>query len=364
MSPSPEQPDASHPIRGPVAVTGAAGFIGRHVVAELLRTDADTEVRALLLPGERLPEAWLRDEAKYRVEVVRGDVTDASTLTPLLDGARTVIHLAAVVTDWAPWKHYRRVTVEGTRRVLSGLPAGTRVVLASSIVVYGHRLGRRRCSEDVAFGRPRGHYSRAKQQQERLARRLCRERELDLTVVRPANVYGPGSRPWVEMVLPLLARGDVTLLGGGDHDAGLVHVENLADLLVRVAASPRAVGATYNAADGEGVTWKRYFGDLAEAVGAPPPRSIPRAFAAPAGRLFELLWRLRNARHRPPITREAVQLTARGLDLPTDRARADLGWTPRLSYDDAIRELQRSVRAMSSNLRSADPAGTPRRRRG
>lgn len=323
-------------LRGPVAVTGAGGFIGRHVVAELLRTDPDVQVRALLLPGERLPEAWLTHEAKSRLEVVRGDVTDASTMAPLLDRVASVIHLAAVVTDWAPWKRYLRVTVEGTRKVLSGLPPGTRVILASSIVVYGHRLGKRTCAEDVSFGRPRGNYSKAKQRQERLARRLCRERELDLTVIRPANVFGPGSRPWVEMVLPLLRRRDFTLMGGGDHDAGLCQVDNLADLIVRATASDAAVGATYNAADGEGVTWTRYFGDLAGIIGAPSPRSLPRYVARPLGRACEILWRLRGAKHRPPVTREAVQLTSRGLDIPTERAREELGWAPRVSYEEAM----------------------------
>ena len=328
-------------LRGPVAITGAAGFIGRRVVAELLRVDPDVEVRALLLPEEQQPAVWLTHEASSRLNVVRGDVTDASTMSPLLAGAGTVIHLAAVVTDWAPWKQYLRVTIEGTRRVLSGLPRGTRVVLASSIVVYGHRLGKRSCSEDVAFGRPRGNYSQAKQRQERLARRLARERELDLAVVRPANVFGPGSRPWVEMVLPLLERGNFTLISGGQHDAGLCHVENLANLIVRAATSNQAVGATYNAADGEGVTWRQYFGDLAEIIGAPKPKSIPQRVAGSLGRASELLWRLRGAKHRPPITREAVHLTARGLDIPTERARADLGWTPRVSYEAAMAELRR-----------------------
>ena len=348
-----DSPKLRSAIRGPVAVTGAGGFIGRHVVKELLHTDPEVHVRALLLPNERFPEAWLTHDAKSRIEVVRGDVTDASTMAPLLGDAGTaragtVIHLAAVVTDWAPWKLYRQVTVEGTRKVLSGLPAGTRVLLASSIVVYGHRLGKRTCSEDVPFGRTRGNYSKAKQRQERLARRLCRERELDLTVIRPANVFGSGSRPWVEMVLPLLRQRQFTLIGGGKHDAGLCHVDNLSDLIVRATGSETASGATYNAADGEGVTWKRYFGDLAQAIGAPAPRSAPRVFPSMLGRLSEATWHVaglfKKLDGRPPMTREAVQLTARGLDIPTHRARDELGWVPRVSYEEAMVGIREALR--------------------
>lgn len=321
-----------------VAITGAGGFIGRHLVAALLRRSEPAEIRALLLPGEEVPEDW--DDA---VRIHRGDVTRPETLERFLDDADVLVHLAAVVTDWGPWEHYRRVTVEGTENVVRRLPEGTRVVLASSIVVYGDRLGRERCHEDLEWGRPTGNYSRAKQMQERLARELAAERGLDLAVVRPANVYGPGSRPWVEMVLPLLRARRPTLMSGGGHDAGLVHVENLVDLLLLAAERDEAARGTFNAADGEGVTWRRYLGDLAEIVDAPPPRSLPRPLAGPVALACEAAWGLLRLDDRPPITREAVQLTARGLEVPGDRARELLGWRPGVGYEDGIEGIRRHL---------------------
>ncbi|MEM8931064.1 MAG: NAD-dependent epimerase/dehydratase family protein [Acidobacteriota bacterium] len=333
-------------IREPVLITGAAGFIGRHLARRLV--DQGVAVRALLLPDEVAPEAW--GTLSTPIEIVRGDVTDPASLRQAFGGARaagTVVHLAAVVGDWGPEALFQRVTVDGTGHVVdAAAEAGSRLVLASSIVVYGHRLGREVCSEELPHGRALGPYSRAKQAQERLAIERCRERDVELSIVRPANVFGPGSRPWVEMVLPLLHRRQVTLIGGGDHDAGLVHVENLVDLLI-LAASDAAVGGVYNAADGAEITWRRYFSDLAEIVGAPPPTAAPYLAARAVAPFYERLWTLLRRTERPPLTREALNLAAARYRLPTDRARDELGWSPRVDYAEAIDALAAWLRSSS-----------------
>ena len=114
---------------------------------------------------------------------------------------------------------------------------------AESIVVYGERLGRQICDESTPFGRPLGPYSRSKQAQERIARDLEATDGLRVTLVRPANVFGPGSIPWVHEVVALLRRRGVTLIGGGWQNAGLCHVDNLVELLMLAATADEAVVA-------------------------------------------------------------------------------------------------------------------------
>jgi nucleoside-diphosphate-sugar epimerase len=320
------------PLRAPVAVTGATGFIGRHLVRRLLALGLPT--RALVLPEETVPPEL------DGVEIVRGDVAAADSARRLLAGAGTVFHLAAVVEDWGSEALHRRVTVGGTEHVLGAAAReGARAVLASSIVVYGDRLGREICHEDTPHGRPLGPYSRSKQAQERIARRLEAEAELEVALVRPANVFGPGSRPWVEEVLVLLRQRGITLIDGGHLNAGLCHVENLVDLLLAAAATPGAAGRAYNAADGSDITWARYFGDLARLAGTPPPRSAPLYLARPAATVFELLWKLFPFRRRPPITHEALNLVGSHHRLPIERARRELGYSPRVGYEEALAGL-------------------------
>ncbi len=165
-------------------------------------------------------------------------------------------------------------------------------------------------------------------------------------IVRPGNVYGPGSRPWVHDVLAQLRRGRPTLVGGGRGDAGLAFVDNVAHLMALAAASPRADGRVYNACDDAGVTWARYFGDLARAAGAPPPRSLPRPIAAAAALACEGAWRILRRETRPPITREALNLVGAHHRVPIDRARAELGFAPRVDYQAGMRATATYVRGL------------------
>lgn len=325
--------------REPVLVTGAGGFIGRYLVQSL--DEAGVSVYALMLPGEPVPTTWSAD-----VRIVIGDVTDRHAMRKALSGAGTVFHLAAVVGDWGAESLFQKVTVGGTANVLeAAAESGTRAVLASSIVVYGHRLGTDACHEGLDFGDTFGPYGRSKQAQEKLAWDLVHSAGLELTVVRPANVFGVGSRPWVEMVLPLLHRRDPTLIGGGHGNAGLCHVRNLVDLLLRAGLDPVAVGRTYNGADGSDVTWRRYFSDLAEIVGAPKPRSIPRWAAGPAARVCEFLWYFLKKEERPPLTREALNLAGSHHRISITKAHRELGYEPNFTYDEAIAELRAALQA-------------------
>jgi nucleoside-diphosphate-sugar epimerase len=331
--------DTAKDIPGPVLVTGATGFIGSRLTARLMAAGAPT--RALVLPGDPVPSGWGR-----AVAVVRGDIRDADAVARAVGGSRTVFHLAARVGDWGPERDFREVTVEGTRHLLTAAEAvGSRVVLTSSVVVYGHHLGRARCHEGVAMGRPHGPYSRAKQAQERLAIEWAGAGRCDVRVVRPTNVYGPGSGPWVIGVTEVLKTGKPSLIGGGGRNAGLAHVDNVVDILLR-AAGPRAVsGDVFNACDELPVTWARYFGDLAALVDAPAPGSVPGWLAWPLAWAAEAGGRLVRREARPLLTREAVHLLAADHDVPAARARDRLGHRPVTGYDEALAEIGETLRA-------------------
>lgn len=317
-------------------VTGASGFIGRWLIKSLL---ADGErVRALVLPNENVSGLW-----PDAVEVVRGSITERADVTQAVQDATTVYHLAAMVGDWGQETQYQRVTVGGTWNVLQAVVPSARVVLASSIVVYGHLIGQAICDEAQSFGKPQGMYSRAKQAQEKLAWQVAQERNLQLSVVRPANVFGAGSRPWVEAMLKQMRQGLPALIGDGERDAGLCYVENLVDLLKLAATHLTAVGRVYNGCDNFGVTWKQYVSDLARLAGLPKPRSLPASLARAAATACEATWRVLPLPDRPPITHEAVNLTSAHHRIPNTRARQELGYAPRVSYAEALPTLAETI---------------------
>jgi len=266
-------------ISQPVLVTGATGFIGRRVVHKLRQ--AGVGVRALVLPQETIPDEW-----QQQVDIVRGDISDPAAVQQAIAGAGTVIHLAAVVSDWGDERLYWKYTVDGSRLVFEqAVKNKTRVVLTASVVVYGDNIAKSPCPEETGYGKTFGPYSRTKQAQEKLAWEYYRDRGLRLTVVRPANVYGPGSGPWLHDIVDVLKTGAPGLVSGGRGNAGLAFVDNVADVLILAGVDEADIGRVYNACDGLDVTWNRYFTDLSEMIGRGNPASIPRPLAGGGARI-------------------------------------------------------------------------------
>jgi nucleoside-diphosphate-sugar epimerase len=331
-------PTRKHEIREPILVTGATGFIGQHLLARLI--GENRQVRAFLLPEETPPDAW-----NERAAIFRGDVRDTGSVSRAVEGVGTVIHLAAVVQDWGPTSWHHDVTVEGTRRVLTAAAQeGARAVLASSLTVYGDALQKGPCPEDVTWGSPTGLYSGSKQAQERAAWEVAQTTGLKLTAVRPGNVYGPGSKQWVDGVVAELRRRTPSLLGGGEFNAGLCSVENVVEGLLLSAASEKAVGQAYNINDDSDTTWKRYFSDLARYSGSPAPYSIPRWLAWVLAKTIEPIWKILPTRTRPPISYDAYNLVASDLQLPVDLARREMGYQPANTYKQAMEPVRQYLK--------------------
>lgn len=321
-------------IDQPVLVTGATGFIGGRVVDKLLQNGV--MVKILALPGEAVPVEWAE-----KVEIIRGSISDHQAVEKAAKDAKTIIHLVAIVTDWGDEKKYWEFTVEGSRKIFEeAIKNKARVVLASSIVVYGDKIYSQSCPEETPYGKTFGPYSRTKQAQENLAWNYHKEKGMKLTVVRPANVYGPRSGPWLHDVVSVLRSGSPGLISGGNMNAGLAYVDNVADILILAGSTEKAIGRTYNASDGTDVTWKQYFTDIADMIGAQNPKSIPRPLAAFGAYLLEGIWKFLGIQKRPLITREALNLIGSDNRIPNDRVRKELQYHPRISYSEGLQRTR------------------------
>lgn len=318
-------------------VTGGTGFIGTVFVRHAF--DQGHTVRALVRnPAAKLPPG---------VERAVGDLALPETLPPALAGVEAIVHLAAQLGDWGPDAAFVRANVEGTRAVLAAARAAgvPRFVHTSSLIVYGERLVRDQpCTEDGPVGeKPVSAYGRSKLG----AERACQEATTGSfapAIVRPGNVWGPGSRYWVDEVVIALRKGGVPVIDGQRPLAHLAHVENVADVLLRAACTPAAAGRTYNVNDASGVTWWQYLRDLATVCGATPPSKIlPGPAAAVAGAVMETTARLFRRKTRPLLTREAVRLFRARAPVPITRAEAELGHRPLLPYTTALEQLRAYV---------------------
>ncbi len=226
-----------------VLVTGGCGFLGRALVGLILQ-HTRWSVRVLALPQEAVPSTWTA-----RVEVVRGDITRVADVALAAQGCGILFHLAALVGDAGTYAEHERVTVGGTAHVFDvALANKARVVLTTSICAYGDAIQYGRCTEDTPLGRAQGPYGRAKQGQEALAWRF-KSQGGKVCVVRPANIVGPGSGPWLLDAAQALRQRLPALVGGGRGNAALTVVDNVADFLLLAARAPAAYGQAFNVHD-------------------------------------------------------------------------------------------------------------------
>jgi len=317
-----------------VLVTGASGFLGRRVVEELLRRGH--EPRALVRAATDTSGLW-----NGRVEVVRGDVRVPATLRDVARGADAVIHLAGAITG-DPDQDFTTAVV-GTEQLIAAVD-GTpvrRIVVASSITVYDWSAAHGTVTEDtptVMDPWPRGGYTVAKLWQERVARRGAEAAGVELTILRPGFIWGPGREQVAGVGLSV---GLVYLVVTGRHRLPLTHVDNCADCFVTALEDPRAAGRVFNIVDGRGTGPWRYAGiylrgTARSGVRLPVPYPVVRSAArlastiarhvfAHGGRLPSVLDPPRaEARFKP------VRWTAAGLE-------RELGWRPRVGFAEAVR---------------------------
>ncbi len=312
-------------------VTGAGGFIGRHLVRQLLAEHV--RVVALMLPGEAVPAEWAG-----RVRCVTGDVRQLSELAGQIGQVDALFHLAAVVSDWGAQQTHVDITVRGTEQAIElALSWDAHFIVTTSVCAYASSLAQGHIDEDSPLGIPSSPYEFVKQEQERVTHEAV-ARGLKASIVRPGNVFGVGS-VWVNIWLPMLRAGKPCLMGSGDWDAGLVHVNNLVSILIAAARSEYSHGEVFLAADGFGITWKTYINRLAQITGMPAPRSLPTWLARLLAPVLEWLGHQTGRQQRPLVTRQAYRLTAGPNQFSTEKCRRLLGYQPQVNFEQAMHEL-------------------------
>jgi nucleoside-diphosphate-sugar epimerase len=300
-----------------VFVTGASGFVGRVLCAQLLERGHD--VSALVRrPGSE--PAGTRG--------VAGDLTDGARLTAALAAARPdcVIHLAAEIASQRSAGKVRAVNVEGTARLLDAcmrlagadLATGPRVVFASTVVTgdaHGALL-----TEDTPLP-VETPYGRSKQEGER----LILDSGLPAVVVRPSHVYGPGGWYANELVPRLRQPGRFAVIGDGKNLWDVVHVEDVASALI-LAAERAPVGSIYHVVDDEPIAFYDFMALTAHALGVGAPRRIPVTLA------------------RLAAGSNAVAAVVRSARSSNAKLKRELGWQPRYptaqqGVPDAVAQL-------------------------
>jgi dihydroflavonol-4-reductase len=316
-----------------VALTGATGFVGGHLVDVLLRSGH--EVRALARPGSE-PAAAL--EARG-VEIVGGRLEDDAALGRLASGAEILFHLAGLVAARNEAEFLAANRDGAVAAARAARAAGVRrVVLVSSLAVTGPAAAGRPLDESAA-PRPVTPYGRSKLAGEQ----AVRDAGVAWTIVRPPAVYGPGDRQFLRL-FRAARLGVLPLLGDGRQELSLVHAADLAEALVEAGASPKTEGRVYHAAHPAVVTQR----ELAQAIGRSVGRRV-RCLAVPAPVVRAILAvsglaaRLAGAATLLSADK-APELLAPAWTCSSEALRRDAGWVARMGLADGLADAARAYR--------------------
>lgn len=316
-------------------ITGATGFAGSHLAEECVARG--WEVRALVRPAT--DAAFLES---LGVEVVRGDLADLVAVRQAVVGVEHVFHCAAKVGDWGPVEDYRAVNVDALRGLLDaclGVPL-KRFILLGSLGVYP---ARHHYGSDEAEPLPERHvdgYTQTKVEAEKLALEYQRQHQLPLTVLRPGFIYGPRDRTLLPRLIENLRLRRVRYLGSSRLAMNCIYVKNLVEAFFLAAAEPKAAGQAYNLTDGELVTKRRFIEAVCDGLGIPKPRPMPVPFwvARILARWMERRALARGATEAPRLTQARLKFLGLNLDFSIDKAKRELGYRPKYSFDEGMRE--------------------------
>jgi nucleoside-diphosphate-sugar epimerase len=311
----------------PLLITGASGFVGRALCEALAA--ADRPVRRALratAPG---------------ASIAVGDIGPATDWRAALEGVQCVVHLAArthVLKESAadPLAEYRRANVEATERLARQAAAAgvRRLVFMSSIKVNGEATSGRPYTE-ADPPRPEDAYGTSKWETEQALARIATETGLQVVVLRPPLVYGPGVKGNFLRLMRLVASGTPLPLASIANRRSLVYVGNLADAVIAAADVPGAAGRTYLVADDEGVSTPDLVRAIGTALGArarllPCPPALLELGAGLAGRRAEI-----------------ARLTG-SLQVDAQAAARELGWRPRVDLERGLAATARWYHAQSN----------------
>ena len=323
-----------------VLVTGAAGFLGGHLVDMLL--ERGDEVRAMVRPVEDSS----RLHTLQGVEVVNGDLTQPETLKRAVQGVQRVYNVAAKTGPWGLEDVYRAINVSGLADLINAsVDAGVqRIVHTSSITVYGHHL-HGIVTEDHPFQVEDNPYSRTKIAGEKLIANLVRDRGAPVVIVRPAWIYGPRDSASFGRFVSLVESGKSFVIGSGKNIVPIVYVRDVAQGLIKAGdAGNSVIGQAYTIADDRRVTQAEYLDTIADFLQVPPvSRHIPYFAVYSGARTAELIWQALGRRKSapPPVTTYGVTLLGGNQEFSIEKARHELGYEPQF---DVIRGVSEGVK--------------------
>lgn len=305
-----------------VLVTGATGFVGSRL-SELLSTKEKAEVTGIGRNLDRVSHLQ-----KQGVSLKAMDLLDTDALKRAVDDKKFIFHTAAVL-DAKPETAYS-INVGATEKLikLAGEAGVSRFIHVSTVGVYD-MTGRDEVNESTPLAlKHSATYPRTKAQAEERARKMAEKYGLELSIVRPSMIYGPGHGIWSEGMFQNILEGKPVFLGDGSAHFNPIYLDDVVEAVILCAKHENASGESFNISS-DVTTWREFmshYGQLCDKE----PKGLPLIVA----RLMAFANKIPGI--NTPIDQGFIEMANSFKYFPTGKAQRLLGWEPKVDLKEGL----------------------------
>jgi nucleoside-diphosphate-sugar epimerase len=318
---------------GRALVTGASGFTGHHLCRALI--EAGYSVRALVRRSSRIEQL-----VSLGVDTVDGDLADPASIAGIATDIDRLFHVAALYRQEGVSRDlFHTVNVEGTRAMLEeAVRAGVgRFIHCSTVGVQGE-IEDPPAKESAPYA-PGDHYQVSKVEGEKLALDYHRNGKIDVVVVRPVGIYGPGDTRFLKLFRSI-HKGRFRMIGNGEALYHLTYVEDLVKGMILAAETAAASGGVYTLGGNEYLPLNRLVSLIAEILKKPiPRRRVPLWPVYLAAVACETLCRPLGI--EPPLYRRRLDFFTKDRAFDIGKARSELGYAPAVPLEEGLARTAR-----------------------
>ncbi len=314
-----------------VLVTGANGFIGSNLVKHLLKEG--NEVSVLLRKTSNLKFLEGLDITYHY-----GDITDKDSLQKPMEGIELLFHVAGLAFDWGPYEKYHQVNYIGTQNVVkAAISAGVSRMVHISTVAF-HGFGYFNINEEYPKAENLIPYAETKYLAEKWLFEYTNDKPLEVTAIRPGNVFGTNDHTFIEKYIDALEKGQMAYVNKGKSKTCPTYIENLIHGIYLASQSPAAVGEAFFITDGLDIDWKTFTDKLALEMGIKPPKmSTPYGLAHTIAAFLEFVYKAVGSKKDPFITKYRVNNGGKDYHFSVEKANKLLGYKPVADFETSIK---------------------------
>ncbi|MBI2811074.1 MAG: NAD-dependent epimerase/dehydratase family protein [Candidatus Melainabacteria bacterium] len=340
-----------------VAVTGASGLVGSHIVEHL--ANQGFHVVAVL---RKAPDFLQKFISSYSgpgsIRIETADVDDQSALERAFSGAQAVVHAAGSVDPFGSRESIFATNFGGTENALKAAATNSvkHFIFISSLSVITGQGDQYDVDESVPL-KPCGEsYADSKIEAEKAVMNFAGAGDMKVTSLRPGFIYGPRERSWMPRLINSIRTGKAMLIDGGTKQTNVIYVNNLARAVELTLFNERTYSQVYNLTDGQTISKKELFDAIADGL------SLPRVTKKVPGAIAKLVCQTVSAiapslpiekqKNLARFSKAAFRLAAVNQGFSVSKAERDLPYVNRISFKEGMSATLETFRAAENSAAS------------